>query len=200
MSQLPFKIPQSLSSYVERFETEPTSAISKLQKHLKKRDPDAVGHFLLAWFYHVQQDNKNAIREALIAKTFAPGSPLMQHLHYFLVHPEKFAAVLPNQHYTSGKKLLQANRTSPILDLDSLIAMLEEVESNRITIPAEGEPYNDTNLGQEAEEIEDIVSETLAKIHVKQGNTQEAIKMYEQLIELKSEKSAYFKEEIKKLN
>ena len=200
MKQLPFNIPQSLSSYAERFEDAPDKAIRKLQKHLKKRGPDSVGHFLLAWFYHLQGDNKQAIREALKAKTYAPGSPLMKHLHYFLVHPELFDAAVPVQNYSSGKKLLQSTRSSPILDLDRLIAMLEEVESQRIRIPAEGEPYDDSDWGEEAEDVEEIVSETLARIHIKQGKKDEAIKMYERLIQINDDKADYYKDEISKID
>tara|TARA_R110002096_G_scaffold329006_6_gene523049 strand:+ start:6487 stop:7089 length:603 start_codon:yes stop_codon:yes gene_type:complete len=200
MTKLPFNIPQSLNSYVEKFDSDPESAISRLKTHLKKRGPDAVGHFLLAWFYHLTDENKLAIKEALKAKTFAPGSPLMQHLHYFLVHPELFSAAVPNQTYTSSKKLLQANRNSQILDLDALIAMLEAVESNRIRIPEDGEPFNDEDLGADADDVEDIVSETLAKIHVLQGNKKEAIKMYKQLTELNADKADYYTEEIAKLS
>jgi len=200
MSQLPFNIPQSLSSYVERFESDSDAAISRLKTHLRKRGPDAVGHFLLAWFYHLTNENKLAIKEALKAKTYASGSPLMQHLHYFLVHPELFEATIPIHHYSSSDKLLQANRTSPILDLDALISMLEEVESKRIRIPTGDEPFNDADLAETASDVEDIASETLAKIHVMQGNKKEAIKIYRQLIKLNVDKEDHYNEQIKKLS
>ncbi|MEQ9309924.1 MAG: tetratricopeptide repeat protein [Balneolaceae bacterium] len=198
MQTLPFNIPRSLSSYVEKFEENPKKTISKLQKHVKKRDPDAVGHFLLAWFYHIQDQNSNAIKEALIAKTYAPGSPLMEHLHYFMVHPELFEASIPSAQYNSEKKLLQANRTSPILDLDRLIEMLEAVESQRIQISMDGEA-DETDLSEESTEVEDIISETLAKIHVTQGNKKEAIKMYERLITINEDKADTYSTEISKL-
>lgn len=200
MQQLPFNIPKSLSSYVEKFEEEPKQVTLKLKQHLKKRGPDAVGHFLLSWFYHLQNKNKEAIKEALKAKTYAPGSPLMEHLHYFLVHPEKFEAAIPAHSYTSSDiKLQQGSRTSPILDLDRLIEMLEAVESERIKIPAEDEPYNDTDLSKEAEQVDDVVSETLAKIHSQQGRKKEAIKMYERLIDKNGGKADHYKDEIDKL-
>jgi len=199
MAELPFNIPQSLRSFNERFEKNPKTGITKLSQHLKKRGPDAVGHFLLAWFYHLNDQNSLAIREALKAKNYAPGSPLMEHLHYFLVHPEKFEAAVPVQNYTSSKKLNQSNRKSPILDLDSLIAMLEAVESNRIRIPGDDEPFDDTNLAKEAEQIDDIVSETLAKIHVIQGKKQEAIEMYNQLKKINPSKIKHYQSEIDKL-
>lgn len=192
MQQLPFKIPQSLASYIEIFEKDQDKAILKLQKQVKKRDPDSVGHFLLAWLHHLQDDNKAAIKEALIAKNYAPGSPLMEHLHYFLVHPEQFDASIPASRYSEQQKLLQGNRRSPILDLDRLIEMLEAVESQRIQIPSEMDESEMEDLSEESTNIEDIVSETLAKIHINQGNKKAAIKMYERLIEVNEDKADEF--------
>ncbi|MEQ9280647.1 MAG: hypothetical protein RLN83_14220 [Balneola sp.] len=200
MAKLPFNIPQSLRSFNERYAKNPKTGITKLSRHLKKRGPDAVGHFLLAWFYHLDDQNSLAIKEALKAKTYAPGSPLMEHLHYFLVHPEKFEAAVPVKSYTSSKKLNQSNRKSPILDLDSLIAMLEAVESKRIQIPAEGEPFDDTDLAEQAEAVDDIISETLAKIHVVQGKKQQAIEMYNQLKEIHPDKAEHYQAEIEKID
>lgn len=200
--QLPFNIPKSLSSYVEKFEDNPDEIINKLKKHLKRRGPDAVGHFLLSWFYHLQNDSKKAIQQALKAKTYAPGSPLMEHLHYFLVHPERFEAAVPNQSYnasSTGIKLQQGSRTSPVLDLDRLIEMLEAVESKRIQIPENEEDVDDTDLSKESEQIDDLASETLAKIHAKQGRKKEAIKMYERLIARDQDKAEHFEQQINKL-
>lgn len=198
MPELPFNIPKSLQSFVEIFDQEPQRGIDKLQKLVHKRDPDAVGHFLLAWFYHLQDDKTLAVREAMKAKTYAPGSPLMEHLHYFLVHPESFNAAVPSSSYSSEKKLLQGKRSSPILDLDKLIEMLESVESQRIQIPT-GDDYNTTDLGEDASEVDDIVSETLAKIHVIQGNKKAAIKMYERLIVTNEDKAEEYQNTISKL-
>ncbi len=199
MQQLPFNIPKSLASYVEIFEKDQDKAINKLQKQVRKRDPDAVGHFLLAWLYHLKEENKLAIKEALIAKNFAAGSPLMEHLHYFLVHPEKFDAAIPQNRYSENRKLQQGSRRSPILDLDRLIEMLEAVESQRIQIPLDSDEDSMEDLSEEANNIEDIVSETLAKIHINQGNKKAAIKMYERLIEVNEEKADEFLEKIDQL-
>lgn len=200
MQELPFNIPKSLSSYVETFEEDPKKVTQKLKRHLKKRGPDAVGHFLLSWFYHLQDHQNMAIKEALKAKTYAPGSPLMEHLHYYLVHPEKFDAAIPAQSYNSTPvKLQHASRTSPVLDLDQLIAMLEEVESKRIQIPTDDEPFDESDLSEEAGNVDDLVSETLAKIHTQQGRKKEAIKMYERLIDMDERKATHYKKQIKKL-
>lgn len=200
MQQLPFNIPKSLSSFVEKFDEDPEKITHKLERHLKKRGPDAVGHFLLSWFYHLQNKNKEAVTEALKAKTYAPGSPLMERLHYFLVHPEKFEAAIPAHSYTSSSmKLQQGSRTSPILDLDQLIEMLEQVESKRIQIPEDDESFDDSDLGKDAEQVDDVVSETLAKIHTKQGRKKEAVKMYERLIVKNKDKADHYKKQIEKL-
>lgn len=199
MLELPFKIPISLNSYVETFEKDQDKALSKLKKQVKKRDPDAVGHFLLAWLYHLKEDNKQAIKEALIAKQYAPGSPLMEHLHYFLVHPERFDADVPKSGYSESSKMLQGTRRSPILDLDRLIEMLEAVESQRIQISMDLDEDQMEDLSEDSNNIEDIVSETLAKIHINQGNKKAAIKMYERLIEVHEDKTDEFLDKIDKL-
>lgn len=192
MEQLPFNIPQSLDSYIELFKKDPDKAISKLKKQVKKRDPDAVGHFLLAWLHYIMQNNREAIKEALIAKNYAPGSPLMEHLHYFLLHPEQLDAAIPKSKYSERKKFLQGTRRSTILDLDRLIETLEAVESQRIQIPMNSDNDEMEDLSEEANNIEDIISETLAKIHQQQGNKKAAIKMYERLIEVNEDKADEF--------
>ena len=199
MQTVPFNIPKSLSSYVEKFYDNPLEMTKKLQKHVKKRDPDSVGHFLLAWFYHLQDKPEDAICEALIAKTYAPGSPLMEHLHYFLIHPELFDAVVPSGNYSSTHEFQHVSRTSPILDLDRLIEMLEDVESQRIQISMDDSEVNLEGLSETSEEVEDIVSETLAKIHVTQGNKKEAIKMYQRLIVMNENEAEKYNSEISKL-
>ncbi len=199
MEHLPFNIPQSLNSYIELFKKDQNKAISKLKKQVKKRDPDAVGHFLLAWLHHIKQNNKEAIKEALIAKNYAPGSPLMEHLHYFLLHPEQFDAAIPKSKYSKQKRFLQGTRRSPILDLDRLIEMLEAVESQRIQIPMNSDNDEMEDLSEEANNIEDIISETLAKIHQQQGNKKAAIKMYERLIEVNEDKADEFLNKIDEL-
>lgn len=200
MQELPFQIPQSLRSYIEQFDSAPDKTLKKLEKHVRKRGFDAVGHFLMAWFYHIKDENQKAIQHALAAKNYAPGSPLMEHLHYFLLHPEKFDAHVPDQKIqSSGNKMLWASRMTPVLDLDRLINLLSEVESTRIQIPEEGAQKDDVDLSEDATQIDDIASETLAVIHEKQGNHKQALCMYEKLMNKNPDKKKQYAQKIKQL-
>ncbi len=95
MQELPFEIPQSLSSYVAQFENDPEKGIANLEAFLKKRGMDAVGYFLLSWLYFNNDQKEEAVHYALKAKCCAPGSPFFEHLHYFMVHPDHFEAWKP---------------------------------------------------------------------------------------------------------
>ena len=197
MKTFPFTIPPSLNSYVEQFETDPVRMTRKLERQVAKRDPDAVGHFLLAWFHHVQGNQNKAIAEALKAKTYAPGSPLMEHLHYFLLHPEQFEAKIPQSGKKERKVLVQGSRTAQILDLDRLIELLEAVESQRVNYSYE--EVSDEDLSEDSSDVAEIISETLAKIHEAQGNKKEAIHMYERLVIVNEEKADTYTSKIEEL-
>ncbi|TVQ73574.1 MAG: hypothetical protein EA363_03010, partial [Balneolaceae bacterium] len=95
MQELPFEIPQTLSSYVAQFENDPEKGIANLEAFLKKRGMDAVGYFLLSWLYFNNDQKEEAVHYALKAKCCAPGSPFFEHLHYFMVHPDHFEAWKP---------------------------------------------------------------------------------------------------------
>jgi hypothetical protein len=77
--------------------------------------------------------------------------------------------------------------------------MLEQVESKRIQIPGEDEEFDDTDLSKDSAKVDDLVSETLAKIHTKQGRKKEALKMYKRLMELNSDKTDHYQQQINKL-
>lgn len=199
MSQLPFEIPKSLSSYAEHFEDEPDKAIERLKKQLQKRGPDAVGHFLLAWFYHLEGRNEQAIEEALKARIFAPGSPFFQKLHYYLSHPQTLEAWTPDTTTTTSQKSSKAiSEPGPILNLDSLIQKLSAVESHRIR-PKLGEQEQEPEQKPISDDVDDIVSETLADIHEKQGKTEAAIRTYKRLKKLNKEKEEHYSAQIKRL-
>jgi hypothetical protein len=181
MKKFPFTIPPSLNSYVEQFDDDPVRITRKLERQVSKRDPDAVGHFLLAWFHHIQDNQDRAISEALKAKTYAPGSPLMEHLHYFLLHPEQFDAKIPQSGKKGKKVLVQGSRSAQILDLDRLIELLEAVESQRMNYSYE--EVSDEDLSEDSSDVAEIISETLAKIHEAQGNKKKPFKCMSALLQ-----------------
>lgn len=199
MPQLPFEIPKSLASYAEHFEEDPIKATTRLKKQLKKRGPDAVGHFLLAWFYHLKGMNDQAVEEALKARIFAPGSPFLQKLHYYLSHPKAFDAWTPESTQASRpRKTAPSKEAGPVLNLDELIQRLSEVESKRIR-PDNDKSQEDSRPTNRHDNVDDIVSETLATIHEKQGKTEAAIRAYKRLKELHADKQAYYDQQINRL-
>jgi tetratricopeptide (TPR) repeat protein len=203
MPQLPFDIPKSLSSYVEHFEDDPIKAINRLEKQLKKRGPDAVGHFLLAWFYHLKGMDDQAVEEALKARIFAPGSPFFQKLHYYLSHPKAFEAWTPDTMVSAQHKSSQpVSEPSPVLNLDALIQKLSTVDSERIypkEIKTIKESTDESKQETSTDNIDDIVSETLANIHEKQGKMDDAIRIYKQLKKLNQDKRDHYSDQIKRL-
>lgn len=201
MPQLPFDIPKSLSSYAEHFEDDPIKATTRLKKQLKKRGPDAVGHFLLAWFYHLKGMNEQAVEEALKARIFAPGSPFFQKLHYYLSHPKAFEAWTPERDSSSKNRSKTSFKESsgPVLDLDSLIQRLSAVESKRIRPADLSDSKTESRDDPASENVDDIVSETLADIHEKQGNIEAAINTYQRLKKIKKDKEQHYTDQIERL-
>lgn len=200
MSQLPFKIPKSLASYAEHFEQQPFEAIKRLKKQLKKRGPDAVGHFLLAWLYHLKGMDEQAIDEAHKARIFAPGSPFFEKLHYYLSHPNTFEAWTPDStSVSSSQKSSTTEEHGPVLNLDSLIQKLSSVESTPIRPDKKEEPTDEIHEMISADNVDDIVSETLANIHEQQGKLDAAIRTYNRLLNINPEKQEYYREEIARL-
>lgn len=200
MPQLPFEIPESLASYAEHFDDDPLEATKRLKNQLKKRGPDAVGHFLLAWFYHLKGMDDQAVDEALKARIFAPGSPFFQKLHYYLSHPEAFEAWTPDPSaVSSGKSSSMTKVAGPVLNLDSLIQKLSDVESKRIRPQKNQEPMEKNDLPKSIDNVDDIVSETIAEIHEKQGKTDAAIRTYERLKKVYKERQEHYSNQIERL-
>lgn len=200
MPNLPIDIPKSLASYAEHFDDDPLKATTRLKKQLKKRGPDAVGHFLLAWFYHLKGVDDDAVEHALKAKIYAPGSPFLGKLHYYLAHPNLFEAWQPpEKRNEEGKGASRAAGPGPVLDLDRLIEKLSEVESERIDAEEKADGQPPARIEDVSSNVDDIVSETLANIHETQGNVEAAINIYRRLKELNTEKKEFYRGEINRL-
>ncbi len=200
MVHLPFELPKSLASYAELFEQDPDKTIARLKQQLQKRGPDAVGHFLLAWLYHLRDENEKAIEYSLKAKTLAPGSTFFEKLHYYLSHPNRFEAWTPEEAETADARPATFEQNpAPALDLDHLIEKLSQVESEKIK-PSEGEPSGPgSTLSDGYNDVDDIVSETLATIHEAQGKTDAAIRAYKRLKKLNKGKQSFYTEKISRL-
>jgi tetratricopeptide (TPR) repeat protein len=200
MLELPFDIPKSLVSYAEHFQKEPEKATERLKKQLAKRGPDAVGYFLLAWFYHLRNMPEEAIQKALKARIFAPGSPFLQKLNYYLQHPDLFEAWTPAPSDSDAPDAAGVlDRHEPILDLDTLIQQLSEMKSQRIQPDKEQLEKGSKSNQKVAGDVDNITSETLAKIHEQQGKIDMAIRSYEQLKKAKPKKEKYYQEQIVRL-
>ncbi len=192
---LPFELPESLRSYATQYQADPEKAIRNLTSYLKKRGMDAIGYFLLSWLHHLQGNKEQAIDVALKARSFAPGSPLLEYIHYFLVHPQQWEAFIPNQGETPvvPKKSIVRN---PILDLDKLIQKLTKAENRKIQIQDSGD---DEDMSAYSENTDDIATETIAKIYEQQGKLKEAVGIYQRLKTIKPGQKKHYKQEIKRL-
>ncbi len=202
---LPFEIPKSLASYAEQYERKPEKTIKRFKKQLQRRGPDAVGYLMLAWFHYQQKDREKAVDYALKAKTLAPGSPFFDKLHYFFSHPQTFdawrspatnSAGFPNR---ASKDLPgRGYKFSSSTDLNSLIEKLSKVESKRIQIDADRASGSKVQAF-DAQEVDSIVSETLAKVHEEQNNYAAAIHTYQILKMVKKDRADFYDERIAKL-
>lgn len=198
MNPIPAHIPRSLRSYLELYQDNADKTIEKLEKHLEKRGPDAVGFYLLAWFYHYNGNPDMATKCAWKAKIYAPGSPAMQQLHYYLAHPKNFKAWKPTKPaIKTFKKQRSEAKPHPISDLDSLIDKLSAVESKKINLDEDSQDGPD--LSRESSMVEDIVTETLANIYEKQGNVEAAIETYKRLMCIHTHKKGYYRKQIERL-
>lgn len=178
-SGFPFEIPGSLAGHYELFGTSPEKAINNLERQLKRRGYDAVGHFLLAWFYLQTGDRENAIQCAIRAKNYAPGSHFFDKLPYFLEHPDGFGAWVPPtvpENAPAKEAVVATNRIH--VDLDSLIDRLSNVESTKIVV-SEDTPVP-ANTSKKVFN-DDIATETLARIYESQQRYEEAIEMYKRI-------------------
>ena len=121
----------------------------------------------------------------------------MEHLHYYLLHPEQFNAKIPKTSKIGRKVLVQGSRSAQILDLDRLIELLEAVESQRLNYSYE--EVSDEDLSENSSDVAEIISETLARIHEAQGHKKEAIHMYERLVTVNEEKADTYTSKIEEL-
>lgn len=198
VDKLPFQIPKSLASYVEQYEEEPQKTIERFKKQLKRRGSDAVGYFILAWFYYQQNNKEQALECAIRAKNLAPGSPFLEKIHYFFSHPDLFNAWLIDPQNSSNKynEVVSPSGSS----LNSLIEKLSSIEREKLRVDHQQKNANNTYQQPfDKKEVDGIISETLAKVHEEQGNNDTAIQMYQALKNTNKGRCDFYEEKIKEL-
>lgn len=191
MKSFPFDLPDSLKSHLELFEKDQDKAIYMLQRHLTRRGYDAVGYFLLGWFYLMQEKRDEALECAVKARSYAPGSPFFMYLPYYFQHPALFDAWLPEQHGTPASIAYQQQNSSDsfFVDIDSLISRLSRRPGHRPagSEEAQADPALSSSGSSEQSKPTPVQrpgrrpTRTLALIYEQQEEYGKAIETYRQL-------------------
>ena len=198
MKTIPFEIPESLKSYLVTYQDNPDKGISNLEKYLTRRRNDAAGYMLLSLLYHLSGENLKAIKTATQARTLAPGSTLLENLHYFLSHPDGFDAWIPTESIRQSNGVEQASASAHdiALDLDTLISRLTRANQKRIKI---SDSVNGHKFSENDPEVEQLATPTLALIFEKQKKYDEAIRVYHKLVVDRPYDADRFKDQIIRL-
>jgi tetratricopeptide (TPR) repeat protein len=181
VKSIPFEIPESLKSYLVTYQDNPDKGISNLEKYLVRRRNDAAGFMLLSILHHLSGDTHNAIKSATQARTLAPGSTLLENLHYFLSHPDGFEAWVPTDslRQTNGVERSTHTPYDIALDLDTLISRLTRANQKRIKM---SDSSQGSRFSENSPEVEQLATPTLALIFEKQKKYDEAIRVYQKLV------------------
>jgi hypothetical protein len=186
---------------------------------IKRRGYDAVGCLLMSWLYRQCGDKDKGYEYARLAKAAGSGSRIMDFAPYLIQHEKAFDAWLPEQAYAGELSAFFVDRT---LNLDDLIEKLSLAESTRITlndpvnpVPPEGlsidtdsspkgpgttnDELTQESARDEVNLIDEINTETMARIFELQGNYAKAIDILERLKQKDPERASYFQEKIDQL-
>jgi tetratricopeptide (TPR) repeat protein len=198
VKSIPFNIPESLKSYLVTYQDSAEKGITNLEKYVTKRRNDAIGYMLLAILYHLSGETQKAIKTATQSRTLAPGSTLLENLHYFLSHPDGFDAWVPTDSIRLASGSMKANNVpyDIALDLDTLISRLSRANQKRIKISDTG---NELTLTESTVEVDQLATPTLAVIFEKQKKYEQAIRVYHKLVVDRPHDADRFRDQIARL-
>lgn len=193
MEKISFDIPDGLRPFVRQFRSDKGNAIQNLKNFLQIWETDAVGYFILSLFYHKNNQADEAMHHALKAKTFAPGSPLLEHLPYYLAHPNQFDAwnSFTASFITPVEEENSPNLIDSPLDLDHIIDSLSDEDLKNSSSAGKG--------SVSIEKADNNESEMQAKIYEEQGKHLEAIQILKKLKQRMQEKTKHYENEIRRL-
>lgn len=199
LTSISLTLPDSYIPYLTTFESNTEDGIDKLSRALNKRGDEPVGMFLLALMMHLNGDSTNAIKIAEKARYMVSGSSFYLGLSYRLKHPEGFEAWVPQELiFTESEPIINEVITAPAAELDELIIVLSDVENTRIKL-VDKPIDNDAYFHITEEGVDDIYTETLAKIYYDQNEYQRSLNIYKKLVELYPEREVLYNRMILKL-
>lgn len=158
-----FEIPKSKP---DEFVSEPTEKQEAIAKPIEKSEPRSFGDWLKALPAQDNQVSKN--------DNSNPGAPIKPAGDYFGIDPAN-----------STDSIDKATREESIID--------KFIREEPRIVPSKSEFYSPGNMARKsAQDHEDLISETLARIYAQQGNIAKAISTYERLALKLPQKKAYF--------
>lgn len=199
LSSISLNLPESYKPYIITFEQNEESGIDKLSRALSKRGSEPVGMFLLSIMFHLSGNSSEAVSIAEKARYMVAGSSFFMGLPYRLKHPEGFDAWVPTEiGYNDSEPIINEVITAPAAELDELIVVLSDVENTKIKLvdkPIDNDNYFNTS----EERVDDIYTETLAKIYFNQNEFERSLAIYNRLVEMHPEKEALYNRMILKI-
>jgi hypothetical protein len=169
-------LPTLLRRLLEECKERRSRSYDELASEYASRPP-AIRELAAALHFHVRSDHERALRHAGIALSMASGSRWLNALPYFLNHPDGFEAPLPPS--IGGSELADQGLGTGIdprlVDgwIDGMAGRSAPVAAHAQT---ESEPVEEASL-----ELDDIATETLARILQEQGRLEESDRMLARL-------------------
>ncbi len=193
MDQLILRV-KELSNHTLPDLTETADKLSLLQtEHLQRIDDMVAAYLALRTI--AKAAHKKELKKT-VTKVEAP--PTIIETPTIPVKKEKIDTV---QEIVEKQEKLPEIKVKPPKEENKKAALIEKFIETAPSMPKPRKDfYSATNMAHNSTiDKDDLVSETLAEIHLKQGNIQKAIKIYQRLCLIIPEKSTYFAARIENL-